>query len=460
MWSVGDNGMSCISLGGTKTPVASPVPADYGFDHSATFNSNAEWLDPGAPPLDPTCPSPRMPPATPSGNTTSSPFCNNPYWAGDSSTWTVNHSLGFIANATTTKTPFYLNAWFHVSHAALVPRPEQLAVYPEAATCRLCAGPQCIPGAAPMQKSCPSQIFMASQTDADTQIGRLIAALEQHHVSESTIVALSTDNGPEERAIFTNGAGNTGPFRGQKRSLYEGGIRLPFIVRLPGSIVGGRVDHSVVGAVDWLPTIASLTGLVDVIPPVTKATLRGIDLSPILLEKTAAGAAAAEAAPDLRNNNSYTPRPASHPLLNEWRFGVSGPCVNGAPRLAIRDNDLKLLINPPPNATMARGATPDSERVELYHLPPITDPSLLASPPEYQNLAHDPAYAEHVQRLSEPLLAWYKTLPDGPHSVARGCAAYKFPGMPRPPPDEQSQGEGAAGDRQPWEESDEAAWWG
>ena len=74
-----------------------------------------------------------------------SPLCvpsagNNEYWAGDSSAWTVNHSLAFIANATATRRPFYLNAWFHVAHAALVPRPEQLAVYPEAATCRLCAG--------------------------------------------------------------------------------------------------------------------------------------------------------------------------------------------------------------------------------------------------------------------------------------------------------------------------------
>lgn len=189
------------------------MPADYGFDHSATFNSNAEWLDPRAPPLDPTCPSPRSPATT--GNF-STPWCNNPYWSGDSSAWTVNHSLGFIANATAARTPFYLNAWFHVSHAALVPRPEQLAVYDEAQTCRLCAGPQCIPDAAPVQRSCPSQIFMASQTDADHHIGRLVAALEEHSISESTIVALSTDNGPEERAIFVNGAGNTGPFRGQK----------------------------------------------------------------------------------------------------------------------------------------------------------------------------------------------------------------------------------------------------
>jgi hypothetical protein len=145
----------CRHLGGNQLPVASPVPADYGFDHSATFNSNAEWLDPRAPPLDPSCPSPRSPRRTSANRT--APWCNNEYWAGDSSSLTVNHSLAFIANATARRTPFYLNAWFHVSHAALVPRPEQLAVYDEASTCRLCAGPQCIPGAALMQRSCPSR---------------------------------------------------------------------------------------------------------------------------------------------------------------------------------------------------------------------------------------------------------------------------------------------------------------
>lgn len=174
---------------------------------------------------------------------------------------------------------------------------------------------------------------------------------------------------------------------------------------------------------DWLPTIAALTGLT--VAPATKATLRGIDLSPILLQKATL--------------SNYTLRPASHPLLNEWRFQVAGPCVNGAPRLAIRDNDLKLMINPPGQET----------RVELYHLPPVTDASLLTSPPEFQNLASDPKYAEDVHRLSELLLAWYKTLPAGPHNPARGCAGYRFPGS-APAPDEMVAEE----------DSDEAAWWG
>ena len=62
---------------------------------------------------------------------------------------------------------------------------------------------------------------MASQTDADAQIGRLIAGLEQHGIAERTLVALSTDNGPEERAVFVNGAGNTGPFRVSRNDAFH-----------------------------------------------------------------------------------------------------------------------------------------------------------------------------------------------------------------------------------------------
>jgi arylsulfatase A-like enzyme len=185
-----------------------------------------------------------------------------------------------------------------------------------------------------------------------------------------------------------------------------------------------------VGGVDWLPTIASLTGLK--ISPTTQATLRGIDLSPILLQQRGT----------LRN---YTARPSRSPLLNEWRFAVPGPCVNGAPRLAIRDNDLKLLINPP--------AADDnySSRVELYHLPPFTDPLLLTQPPEFQNLAHDPTHAGDVQRLSQTLMTWYQTLPPGPHDAAPGCAGYRFPGLSPPPDAGRGDEDGLL---------DEAEWWG
>ena len=161
-------------------------------------------------------------------------------------------------------------------------------------------------------------------------------------------------------------------------------------------------------------------------------TLAGHDISPILLQH------------DTASNSTTTPRPADKPLLNEWRFAVAGPCVNGAPRLAIRDNDLKLLINPP-DAESGIARAP-----ELYYLPPIDNPALLASPPEFQNLATDPKYASDVQRLTDLLMEWYAKLPAGPASEARGCAGYRWPGS--------AQGPDAGRGADP--ETDDDAWWG
>ena len=79
--------------------------------------------------------------------------------------------------------------------------------------------------------------------------------------------------------MLMGSVGVTGPFRGNKLSLYEGGHRLPFIITGPG-IARGRVDHSLASSVDWLPTVASLAGAAT--PPGTTG-LRGVDLSPILL---------------------------------------------------------------------------------------------------------------------------------------------------------------------------------
>ena len=62
----------------------------------------------------------------------------------------------------------------------------------------------------------------------------------------------------EERTMF--GGGYAGPYRGAKFSLFEGGIRVPAIVSLPGVVPAGQVRDQLATAVDWLPTIAEVTG--------------------------------------------------------------------------------------------------------------------------------------------------------------------------------------------------------
>ena len=86
----------------------------------------------------------------------------------------------------------------------------------------------------------------------------------------------------------------------------------------------------------------------------------------------------------------------------------------------------------------------------MYYLPPFDNPALLASPPEFQNLATDPKYASDVQRLTDLLMEGYAKLPAGPASEARGCAGYRWPGS--------AQGPDAG--RDAGAEADDDAWWG
>ena len=74
---------------------------------------------------------------------------------------------------------------------------------------------------------------------------------------------MSTDNGPEDPHIDMHAVGDPGPFRGRKRSLYEGGIRVPLLARWPGRVPAGRVAagaRSDMASVDLLPTVAALAG--------------------------------------------------------------------------------------------------------------------------------------------------------------------------------------------------------
>ncbi len=194
----------------------------------------------------------------------------------------------------------------------------------------------------------------------------------------------SSDNGPEDihiRNASHSAFGSPGPFRGRKRSLYEGGIRVPFIVRWPGRVPAGRVEtRSVLSGVDLLPTLLKIAGL----PQDDALGLDGEDVSDILF-----GAS----------------RPRRKPLFWEWRFAIAGYNINRSPMLAIREGDWKLLLNP------------DFSRVELYDIP--------RDPMELNNLAD--RRPEIVKDLAAKALAWQKTLPLGPIEPTAGKNDYPWP---------------------------------
>ena len=97
--------------------------------------------------------------------------------------------------------------------------------------------------------------FSEVLAEYDRQIGRFLTQLDQLGLSDNTIVIFTSDNGPAPsfRQLRTNG------MRGVKNSLYEGGIRMPFIIRWPGVIEAGKVDDTtVVCAVDLLPSLCKI----------------------------------------------------------------------------------------------------------------------------------------------------------------------------------------------------------
>ncbi|RYD74776.1 MAG: DUF4976 domain-containing protein, partial [Verrucomicrobiaceae bacterium] len=88
----------------------------------------------------------------------------------------------------------------------------------------------------------------------DASIGQLLDWLDKNNLAENTLVIFCSDNGGELR--FTNNA----PLRGGKGSLYEGGVRVPLIVRWPGKVQAGSTSETRFCSIDFLPTFAAITG--------------------------------------------------------------------------------------------------------------------------------------------------------------------------------------------------------
>ena len=125
----------------------------------------------------------------------------------------------------------------------------------------------------------PEKNFAAMITRLDDGVGKLLAALKAAGIEDRTLVIFTSDNGPHNegghRAAFFN---SSGPLRGIKRDLYEGGIRVPLIARWPGKIKSGATSDQVIAFWDFLPTFAALTGQ----PP--PKGIDGISVLPALLE--------------------------------------------------------------------------------------------------------------------------------------------------------------------------------
>ncbi len=96
----------------------------------------------------------------------------------------------------------------------------------------------------------------------DTDVGKIMEKIKNIGLDSRTIIFFSSDNGPNNRPIHDpEFFESNGIYRGYKRDMYEGGIRVPMVVRWPGKIKAGTINHTVWAFWDFLPTAADLAGL-------------------------------------------------------------------------------------------------------------------------------------------------------------------------------------------------------
>ncbi len=104
-------------------------------------------------------------------------------------------------------------------------------------------------------------IYPDGMVEHDGHIGRLLDKLDTLGIADNTIVIYSTDNGAE---VMSWPDGGTTPFRGEKNTNWEGGYRVPMMVRWPGKIEPGTISNKVISQEDWLPTLLAAAGDDDV----------------------------------------------------------------------------------------------------------------------------------------------------------------------------------------------------
>jgi arylsulfatase A-like enzyme len=204
-------------------------------------------------------------------------------------------------------------------------------------------------------------VIAAMMEVLDEGVGRVLAKLDELGLRENTLVIFYSDNG----GLLKDGAQT--PWRGGKAQLYEGGIRVPLIMRWPGVIASGRVSHMPVTSVDFFPTFLELAGK----PAAREAVVDGISL-----------------ASHLRGGDA----PAREAIF--WHYphyhsaGINGPAG------AVRAGSWKLIEYYETTLT-GQGAP-----IELFNL--------AADPRESRNLAA--TEPDRVARLRASLDAWRKAV--------------------------------------------------
>ena len=146
-------------------------------------------------------------------------------------------------------------------------------------------------------------LYADTLEELDAQTGRLLKTLDDLNLRDNTVVLFTSDNGPwsndHERQRMKNAKfvewtkgpkipwGSSGPLRGAKGSTWEGGLRVPGIVRWPGHVPAGRTNSAVLSTLDVMPTFAALAGVANKVP--SDRIIDGVDQRDLLNGKSDRG---------------------------------------------------------------------------------------------------------------------------------------------------------------------------
>lgn len=240
--------------------------------------------------------------------------------------------------------PFLACLWFHEPHTPIASPPELVAAYQDR-----------YPGISPREAT-----YLANVENVDRAVGRLLAQLDQWGLADDTVIWFTSDNGPVS-------ASSRGELRGLKSNVWEGGHRVPGIIRWPGRVAAGSHCDVPVSGIDFLPTFCALAGIE--LP--RDRVIDGVSLLPLWLGQPAT----------FRRDT---------PLY--WNF------YRLTPSLAIREGDWALVAR-----------TDDADRPKAHQLLREDMPYMRTAKPnqfELYNLRQDPGQtrdlsSEHPDRLEQ-----------------------------------------------------------
>ncbi|MEX2174210.1 MAG: sulfatase-like hydrolase/transferase [Pirellulaceae bacterium] len=230
-------------LNGKFNSPEQPQPGDHGFEHWMSTQNNAG-------------PSHENPTNFVRNGTPVGPQ------EGYSCELVANEAIRWLKELRDKSKPFFQFVCFHEPHEPIASPPDLVAQYPAATK----------EGEA---------LYYANVANMDRAVGRLLATLDELKLTERTLVFFTSDNGPETLNRYPNAwrsHGSPGPLKGMKLHLYEGGIRVPGILRYPVRVEAGQTVSQPMCSLDLLPTFCELAD----IKLAEDQVLDGVSITPLL----------------------------------------------------------------------------------------------------------------------------------------------------------------------------------